>query len=195
MYNNFKLTKMAAQQEYSQKSTLKNEEVESSLQRRKQEPEKLLFSWRAPSRPFKRRDRQFWTTTIIIASIFGLILFLVEGVIPVILVISLIFLFYVLSTVEPEEIEYSISNRGIKMADRTTVWGVLTRFWFSNRLKRDLLVFEMTVLPGRLELVFNSEDKEKVRKVISEFLPEEKAPPSGLDRAGNWLAKKLPGND
>jgi hypothetical protein len=192
---------MAAQQENNQeenqKSTLKSEEAEvgQAPQRQKQEPEKLLFSWKAPSRPFKRRDRQFWTTTIIIASIFGLILFLVEGVMPVILVISLVFLFYVLSTVEPEEIEYQITNRGIKMADRTTVWNVLTRFWFSNRLKSHLLVFETTVLTGRLELVVDSKDKDRVRKIISEFLPEEKAPPSSLDRAANWLAKKLPGND
>ena len=72
------------------------------------ELEKVLFSWKAPMRPFKARDREFWITTIVIAVIFGFILFLIEGVMPVILIVSIIFLYYVLSTVKPEEIGYAM---------------------------------------------------------------------------------------
>src|SRR3989344_7902443 len=130
---------------------------------KKEIPEKDVFSWRAPERPFKRRDRQFWITIIAIASIFGLILFLAEGVMPVILIISLIFLFYVLSTVEPEETIYTVTNKGIKISEKLTDWQVLTRFWFTKRLDSDLLVFDMNVVPGRLELVVHSKDKDKIR--------------------------------
>lgn len=160
----------------------------------RQEAEKDLFIWKAPARPFKRRDKQFWMTLIAIAGVFGLILFLVEGAMPVILIISLVFLFYVLSTVEPEEIECKITNKGIKIADKRTDLGNLTRFWFSRRFNSELLVFEMAILPGRLEMVINSKDREAIRKALSPYLPEEEAPPSGLDRAANWFAKKLPGN-
>ena len=51
------------------------------------EPEKDLFVWKAISRPFKRRSRDFWIRLIAITSIFGLVFFLVEGVMPVILMI------------------------------------------------------------------------------------------------------------
>src|SRR6476660_4288551 len=112
--------------------------------------EKELFSWKGPSRPFKRRDREFWVTVGAIAFIGGLILFLIEGVMPVVLIISVIFLFYVLSTVPPETIEYSITNMGVKIADRRTDWDNLTRYWFTKRFDSDLLVFEMVSLPGRL---------------------------------------------
>ena len=158
------------------------------------EPERDLFAWKAPSRPFKRRDRQFWVTVGAIAGISGLVLFLIEGAMPVILIISLVFLFYVLSTVPPEEIEYKITNKGIKVVDKRTDWELLTRFWFSRRFDSELLVFEMVTIPGRLELVVNSKDKDALKKVLSEYLNEEEASPSNLDKAANWFAKKLPGN-
>jgi len=156
------------------------------------EPEKDLFSWQAPARPFKRRGRDFWVRVIAIAVIGGLILFIAEGAMPVILIISILFLFYILSTVEPEIVEYRITNRGIKMAKRRTDWGALTRYWFSRRFDSQLLIFETLSLPGRLELVINAKDKDSIRKVLSAHLFEEEAPSSNLDRAANWFSKKLP---
>ncbi len=158
------------------------------------EPEGTVFSWKAPIRPFKRRDREFWITTIVIAVIFGLILFLIEGVMPVILIVSIIFLFYVLSTVEPEEIDYKITNKGIKIVNRTTLWELLTRYWFSKRYNSKLLIFEMITLPGRLELVIHEKDKESLKKHLNKYVVEEEVPPSNLDRTANWLSKKFPGN-
>jgi hypothetical protein len=157
-----------------------------------QEPEKTLFTWKAPVRPFKRRDREFWTTTIVIAFIFGLILLLIEGVMPVILIISVIFLYYVLSTVEPEEIEYGVTNKGIKIEDKTTSWEVLTRYWFSKRYNSILLIFEMTKIPGRLELVIHEKDKASFRKHLKKYIKEEEVAPSNLDKTANWLSKRFP---
>ena len=156
------------------------------------ELEKELLGWKAASRPFKRRDKQFWTTIIAIAAIFGLILFLVEGVMPVILIISLIFLFYVLSTVEPENIQYSITNKGVKIVGQRTDWEVLTKFWFTRRHDSEILVFEMSVLPGRLELVILPKDKEKIKTLLTTYLKEEESPPSNIDRAANYFSRFLP---
>lgn len=155
-------------------------------------PEKDLFSWKAPARPFKRRDREFWIKIIAIASVIGLIVFIIEGIMPVILLISVFFLFYILSTVEPDVIEYKITNKGIKIAEKRTNWELLTRFWFGGRFDSELLIFEMLVMPGRLELVVNAVDKESIRKAVSSQIPEEEVPPSSLDRAANWFSKKLP---
>jgi len=157
--------------------------------------EKELVSWTAPARPFKRRNREFYVTVISIAAIVSLVLFLVEGFMPVILITSLVFLFYVLSTVEPEKIEYKITSKGIKIGDRRTDWELVLRFWFSRRFDSELLIIETRTLPGRLEFVIEAQNKEKVREALSKYAPEEKTPPSGLDRAANWVAKKLPGNN
>lgn len=161
----------------------------------KRQPEKELFSWSAPARPFKRRNREFYVTVIAITVIVGLILLLTEGFMPVILLISLIFLFYILNTVEPENIVYKITNKGIKVGDKKTQWELLSNFWITRRYDYNLLVFGMFVLPGRMELVINSEDKEIIKKTVSIYVTEEETPPSSLDKAANWFAKKLPGNN
>lgn len=158
------------------------------------EPEKMLFSWNAPSRPFKTRDREFWVGVGAIAVVAGFILYIVEGVMPVILMVALIFLFYILSTVKPDEIKYGLTNKGIKIADKLTPIDLLTRFWFGSRFGSNLLVFEMISLPGRLELVINSKDKDAIRKALKDYLVEEEVPPSQLERAATFFSKKIPGN-
>ncbi len=180
------------------KSTLKEsgatpgEEQEQVVIQR--EAEKDLLTWEAPPRPFKRRNREFYVSILAIAGIAGLILFLIEGFIPVILIISLVFLFYVLSSVEPENIEYKITNRGFRIAGKRIDWQYLIRFWFSRRFDNELLIIETVGIPGRMELVINPGDKEAIKKTISAYLLEEEAPPSYLDRAISWFSEKIPGN-
>src|SRR3989304_8957067 len=105
----------------------------------KKQPEKDLFSWHAPARPFKRRDREFWVSVIAIAAVVGFIFYIIEGIMPVLLLISLVFLFYILSTVPPEQIEYKVTSWGVKIADKRTDWEAISRFWFSKRLDAALL--------------------------------------------------------
>lgn len=154
--------------------------------------EKDLITWIAPARPFKRRDKQFYLTTVSIAGIVCLILFLAEGAMPVILIISLIFLYYVMSTVEPENIEYKITNKGVKVLGSRTDWVNLGRFWFGKRNDSDLLVFETNFLPNRMELVIKPENKDEIKKIISDYLVFEEISPSNLDKAIDWFSKKLP---
>lgn len=171
---------MPAQDE-SEKSTLKEE--------------KELLVWTAPARPFKRRNRQFYVTVIAIAAIVGLILFLVDGFLPVILIVSIVFLFYVLSTVEPENIEYKLTSFGIKIADTPRVdWNLTRRFWFTRRFDSDLLVVETLAFPGRLELVIKPELKDEIKEKIKDYVQFEQAPASSLDKAANWFSERLPGN-
>lgn len=160
----------------------------------RKEPEKDLFIWTSPSRPFKRRDRQFYVTTFAIAGIVSLILLFAEGMMPVLLIISLVFLYYVLSTVEPEKIEYKITTKGVKIAGRLTTWNYMNSFWFTKKLDTPLLVIDVALIPGRIEMVIEDKDKEILKREISAFIPYEEIPNSGLDKATDWLSSKLPGN-
>jgi hypothetical protein len=155
-------------------------------------PEKDLVVWTAAARPFRRRDKQFYVTTISIASLVCLILFIAEGAMPVILIISLIFLYYIMATVEPEKIEYKITNKGIKIAGKVTPWELMGRFWFSQRSGSELLNLEIFVLPGRMELVIDPLKKEEIRRTLHEYLTEEEIPPTRMDKAIDWFSRKLP---
>ena len=158
------------------------------------EPEKDIFVWKEASRPFRKRSREFWVTVISIASLLAFILFLAEGVMPVILISSLVFLYYVMSTVNPEEVEYGITNRGLRVADATAPWGNLVQYWFGKRLGSDILVVETTSFPFRLELVISGKDIGKIKQILGDFIPEGKNNPTYLDKTVDWVAKKLPSN-
>ncbi|HBL51965.1 MAG TPA: hypothetical protein DDZ05_01945 [Candidatus Blackburnbacteria bacterium] len=171
---------MAAQQHIEDTSSLTNE------------PEKVVFSWTVPARPFKKRDREFFTTVLAIAFLVGLILFFLDGPLPLLVIIALVFLVYVLSTVPPEEVEHSITNKGIIAAGQRHDWFNLRRFWFTNRFGAHLLVVESRGFPGRIETVVLEKDEEKIKKELTSHLPFEEVAPSFLDKSAAWLSKRIP---
>jgi hypothetical protein len=154
--------------------------------------EKVIFSWNGPVRPFKKKDRRFWINVSAIAAISGFVLFLIEGMMPVLVIISLVFLFYIMTTVEPENIEYKITNKGVDIAGQKTYWEEMIRFGFSKRLDSNLLVLETTRVPGRLEIVIDENDMEKIKNALKKHLPEHDKPASNIDKAANWFAEKMP---
>ena len=159
----------------------------------KRVPEKDLHVWKAPARPFKTRDREFRITIIAMAAISGLILFFVEGFMTVILIISIIFLFYILSTVKPDEIDYKLTNKGVYIADKKTDYLDIQRFSFGKRFEKDLLILDTLNLTGRLELVIKKGDEEKIRKTLKDYIPEEESPSTNVDKITDWVGNKVPG--
>jgi hypothetical protein len=172
-------------------STLNNDPQAVVVRR---EPEKDLVVWTAPARLFKRRGRQFYVTVFAIAGIVSLILFLAEGIMPVILIVSLVFLYYVLSTVQPENIEYKVTTKGIRIANKLTEWQSLNRYRFSKRFDNNLMIIDTSFIPGRIELIINPGIKDQLKKEISAYIPYEEVPAGAIDRATNWFAEKMPGN-
>lgn len=161
------------------------------VEQRKEDPENDLFVWSAPSRAFVQKSREFWVKVVAIASVFGFIIFIVEGAMPVLLMIALIFLFYVLSAVRPENIEYKITNLGIKIGGARTDWSSITRFWFLKRVNDELIVFDLPSIPGRLEYVYNVRDQQKIREILKKYIPEEQTSETRVDKAASWLSSKL----
>lgn len=169
-----------------------SEETKTNERRKMPRKEKTLVTWRAPARPFKRRNREFYVTSLAIAALIALILFLVEGFMPVILIISFVFLFYVLSTVPPEDIEYKVTTFGVKIVDSRIDWENIKRFWFTTRFDNKLLVLETFSLPGRLEIVIDPKKRKDIKNALADYIVHEKTPASRLDKMTNWVANKLP---
>lgn len=154
--------------------------------------EKTLLSWSAPSRPFKQRSRDFYVKIVSMSILFGVVLFIIDGIMPVLLIVALLFLFYVLSTVKPENIEYKITNLGVYVADKRTNWDMLGRYWFVNRMGADMLAIEAANIAGRMEIMVPDEHREKVEDVLSKYLIHEQVPPTFFDKAAHWASDRLP---
>lgn len=155
-------------------------------------PVKELFSWHAPVRPFKKRNKEFFTTVLAVAFLLSVIFFTIGGILPVIVIVSLVFLVYVLSTVSPAEVEHKITSRGLVFAGKTYHWEELTRFWMTERFGNQLLIAETTRFPARIEFVVNPSQKEKVKELMEEHLLYEEAAPTFLDKAASWLSRRVP---
>ena len=156
--------------------------------------EKILFAWEAPARPFKKRNKEYFVTIFAMTAIVALVLFFAEGFMPVLMIVALVFLYYTLNTVEPGKIEYKITNLGVKVSEKMIDWEVIKGFWFSKKMDTQVLVLELKTVPGRVDLVINQEEKEKIKEAMGQHVPENEIPPSQVDKTVDWVTSKLPGN-
>lgn len=158
----------------------------------KPRPKKTIMSWRAPTRPFKKRDSHYYFTIVAIVVLISLILFFAGQFLSIAVVISVGFLAYVLSSVAPQDVDYEISTYGIKIADELYYWEEMGRFWFEAKYDQELLTIEVVRFPGRLIILFKPEQKEEIEDLLSEVLLKEKPADTFYDKAANWLKEKIP---
>lgn len=155
-------------------------------------PEVIIFEWMALSRPFKKRNRQFFVTVLVIALLVSLILFFSGQVLPIAMVFSVVFLNYVLSVIPPQEIRHTITTFGVNVEGNLYYWQELGRFWFDTKYGSTLLFIEVARFPGRITLVIPKEKKEAIQEVLTEVLLHQKPPLSTFEKIAQWLQEKFP---
>lgn len=158
-----------------------------------QEPLRDLLVWKAASRPFKKRDREYYTTIGAIIFLLAVILLFLKEWLLIAVIISIGFLSYVLSTVVPQEVENKITTRGIAIDDKRFDWPFLNRFWFSLKWGSAILNIETKVaFPRHLMILYSAPDQEKIKKILERYLILEKPAKTFVDKASLWLQKKVP---
>ncbi|HPT66067.1 MAG TPA: hypothetical protein PK257_02020 [Candidatus Woesebacteria bacterium] len=155
--------------------------------------EKVLFEWEAPERSFKKRDKDFWITVIAILVLFSVVLIFIKEFFLVVALVSILFLYYVLSTVPPQNIRNKITNRGVHFGGSKYEWGLLLRFWFRKSLNNELLEFETNLrVPRQISLVINETDKGKIKEIVLKKLPLVESSPNFVDKLTKWFINRLP---
>ncbi|MBT4124366.1 MAG: hypothetical protein HN981_00085 [Candidatus Pacebacteria bacterium] len=155
-------------------------------------PETLLLEWMAISRPFRKRNKQFFTTVLVIALLLSLILFFSGQYLPIAMVFSVVFLNYVLAVVPPTEIKHSVTTFGMNVEGNLYYWQELGRFWFDKKYGSLTLHVETARFPGRLTLVLPKEKKKEVSDILSEVLLQQKPPLSTFEKIAKWMQEKFP---
>ncbi len=158
-------------------------------------PEETLVEWDAPARPFKKRNRQFFSTVIIIAILVSLILFFAGQVLPVAVVISVVFLVYVTAVIPPQNVHYKLTNYGIYVEKEAFSWLGMGRFWFDEKSGQKVLEIELYGFPGRLTFVLidgQTPRAEDLERVLSEVLVKEKPTLTAYEKTAKWLREKIP---
>ncbi|MEA2056436.1 MAG: hypothetical protein U9O78_01820 [Patescibacteria group bacterium] len=156
-------------------------------------PEEIVVEWKASSRPFKKKDKKFFSTVFIICLLVCLILFFAGQVLPVAVVVAVAFLVYVLSVIPPEKITYKISNYGIRVGDNLYYWEEMGRFWLDKKYDFQLLMIETIRFPGRLTIVLDKKMPiDALKDILSEVLLNKKPEPTLYEKVANWLQEKIP---
>jgi hypothetical protein len=155
--------------------------------------EKILFEWEATERSFKKRDKDFWITAVAILILFSVVLIFIKEFFLVVALVSILFLYYVLSTVPPRMVKNKITNRGIKLEEANYDWRILLRFWFKKSLNSELLEFETNLrIPRQISLVINENDKEKIKEIVLKKLPLIESSPNFVDKLTKKVGNMLP---
>ena len=154
---------------------------------------KKLFYWQAPVRPFKKRNREYFTTIGAIVFLLIVILFFIKEWLLIAVVFSLMFVSYVLATVEPGKTEHTLSTQGIETGGKNYRWQEMERFWFVEKWQQIILNIELKEgVPKKIFLLVEAKDQAKIKALLGRYLTQETPEPSFMDKASAWLAEKVP---
>lgn len=155
---------------------------------------KTLLSWHAPGRPYRERGKEYYINILLISLFLEVILLLFHEYLLMVVLASLVFFAYALSSVPPTAFFYKISTEGVMIEDHFYIWEELYDFYFKHVDGHDVLHIRTKLfVPGELILVLSDMPKEHVRDMLIKYLPyREYVKPTFTEKSGEWLAKTFP---
>jgi len=155
---------------------------------------RTILEWSAPGRPFKKRSKQYYLTSILIALLIEVILFLFSQYILMLVVLSFLFVTFTLVSITPSDFKYRISSEGITVEDHFFLWQEMYDFYFKKREGVDVVhVRTRSLIPGELTLTLGNTDREKVKSALLPYLPyREYIKPTFMEKSGDWLSRNFP---
>lgn len=157
-----------------------------------EEKSEVYLSWMAPSRLFKKRDKEYFTNIGAIVFLLAVILVFAREFALIAALFAIVFFVYVTSTVPPEDIKHKITNLGFETADAFYLWEQLVDFWFEEQWGQTMVVIRPQI-GVRLVILLGDQDRDGVRELMAKYIPyREKPDKSWLDNAASWVSKTIP---
>lgn len=155
----------------------------------------IVFSWKAPLRPYKKRSRLVLRFYLAVALLLSMIVFFFGDKILLIPIWALLFLFYVLTITPPPEVENKITRFGLETAGITLRWETLSHFYFTTRFGFYVLtvVSQAPYFYHAYLVVPDDEVKKHLMTILAEHLIYQEKPQRSLtDKMVDWLSKLIP---
>jgi len=155
---------------------------------------RTILEWSAPGRPFRKRGKQYYLTSLLIMLLVEVILFLFSQYLLMLVVLSFVFVAFVLNTVAPSDFKYRISSEGITVEDHFFLWQELYDFYFKKREGIDVVhIRTHSFIPGELTLTLGNIDREHIKSALLFYLPyREVVKSTFMDKSADWLTKNFP---
>ena len=155
----------------------------------------VVFSWRAPLRPYKKQAGLILRFYLAVAFLLSAIMFFFGDKILLIPIWALVFLFYVLTITPPPEVENKITTFGIDAAGVTLRWEILSHFYFGKRFGFYTLtvVGQAPYFYHAYLVVPNENVKNKLIQILSNHLIYQEKPQKNItDKAVDFLSNLVP---
>lgn len=158
----------------------------------------VVFSWRSPLRPYKKRSRIILRFYLSLALLLSLVIFFFGDRILLIPIWALLFLFYVLTITPPPEVENKVTRFGIETAGITLRWEALSHFYFTKRFGFHVLtvISHAPYFYHAYLVVPDEEIKKNLTLILSEHLVYQEKPQRTIsDKVVDWLSKLIPDDE
>ena len=74
--------------------------------------EKVLVSWKSLEKPIAKRGKDFYSTVLVLAVLVAIVLFFIEGIMPVLVVAAIVFVVFASSKAQPNMTDHMGTNKG-----------------------------------------------------------------------------------
>jgi len=110
--------------------------------------------------------------------------------------VSVLFVYYALSSVPPENIKNKLTNRAVYFGELRYEWTSLQNFWFKKSLSNQTINFDTKLrFPQMVSLVIDPKDQEKIKEIVIKRIPMLESSPTFVDKLTKWFADRLPLED
>lgn len=154
--------------------------------------EKTILEWESYERPHKTWTKEFYSSVVVIAFLVSVILFFIEGTMPVIVVWALVFMLWAMNKTEPAKTKNFMTTWGLRSVNKFYDYQRMTSFWLETKWGTRLLRINLADSPWHVVFVIDQKNegeiKEGMSKVVSFMEPE----PTAMDKFTKWLGEKVP---
>ena len=155
--------------------------------------EGAILEWEAPDRPFKKRDKTWFTTAAVVVVLVSFVALLLQEFLLLGVVFALAFVVYILATKPPQSVTHRITSRGVFFGESFYPWEELEGFWFKSLGGERVLVISVKRgFPSQLIMLLDGVGERRVQEVLEEHLEFVSAPREDwMERAARWFSSKV----
>jgi hypothetical protein len=154
--------------------------------------EKVLLEWEAYERPHKVWSKEFYSSIVVIAFLVSVILYFIEGAMPVVVVWALVFMMWAMGRTEPRKIKTTITSWGLRATEKIYRFEEMSAFWFETKWGSRLLRINLVGAPWHIVTVIDPGKEEEIKNLMLKKVIYQEPAVTWSDRAVKWMGEKIP---
>ncbi|MFA6005611.1 MAG: hypothetical protein WC775_03970 [Patescibacteria group bacterium] len=154
----------------------------------------VYFEWEAPVRHFEQKTQSYFRAIIALGVLLTLALYFLGEYLLILVVWSVVFVFYVKAAIPPQNALYKLTKFGIQFYQHTIPYEVLRGFTVVHKSTNTLLrIFVSEENSYEMHILLpQGDEEEKILAFLEEKVPFiEHIPKTNIERFSSWVGSFL----